>query len=65
MYYMYLIAGKIDFTNYSDVHAIATLFKQFLRELSGKIIPKNLFTLFESAKGLKKKILIYIYFFLN
>ncbi|KAG4088753.1 hypothetical protein H8356DRAFT_958097 [Neocallimastix lanati (nom. inval.)] len=56
MYYMYLIAGKIDFTNYSDVHAIATLFKQFLRELSGKIIPKNLFTLFESAKDSDDKI---------
>jgi len=45
------IAGVIDFTNYSDDYAIATLFKQFLKEISGKIIPKEFFTLFESAKG--------------
>jgi len=48
---IYKLAGVIDFSDYSDDHAIASLFKQFLRELSGKIIPKELFEVFEAAKG--------------
>ncbi|ORX54288.1 RhoGAP-domain-containing protein [Piromyces finnis] len=42
--------GVVDFSNYSDDHAVASLFKQFLRELSGKIIPKELFDVFDEAK---------------
>jgi len=46
------IAGKVDFKNYDNIHAVIEVFLEFLRRMPGRIVSREQFDNFKCVNGI-------------